>query len=73
MLARTLNTIKLYLCCSKQCVTDHMRLKIAESMNSNHKRDLWTELKKINEVNRKTANSVDGYVSDKDIAEVFCQ
>ena len=40
-------------------------------MNSNHKRDLWTELKKINKVNRKTANSVDGYVSDKDIAEVF--
>ena len=40
-------------------------------MNSNHKRDLWTELKKINKVNRKIANSVDGYVSDKDIAEVF--
>ena len=32
---------------------------------------LLTELKKINKVNRKTVNSVDGYVSDKDIAEVF--
>ena len=29
----------------------------------------WVET--INKVNRKTANSVDGYVRGKDIAEVF--
>ena len=53
----------------KQNASRQRRIKLAESINTNKTRDLWTELKKMNNINSKTVNSLDGHDDEKDIAE----
>ena len=43
--------------CLKQNASRQRRIKLAESINTNKTRDLWTELKKMNKINSKTVNS----------------
>ena len=45
----------------------HMRL--AESLHDNGRREFWTELKKMSKGNRSVVNQLDGYTSDKNIAD----
>lgn len=47
--------------------------KMADSLLSNKSRDLWTEVKKINNSTKSVPSQVDGKSTDSDIASVFAE
>ena len=45
--------------------------KMANSLNSNNSRDLWSECKKINSISKPSPSNVDGTTGDANISSVF--